>query len=162
MARINFDYRPDEIGEVKNFGDLLPAGDYLAAIVESGMKAPRKGGPDYIALVWQILEGSQKGRKFFDNLNCNNASDAAKEMSRASYKSLQIALNLRNEDMFETSNLHNLPCTLTLIPTKDKEGKDQRKALYRAVGSPPPAAAPSPPPVVSGEAATSTKKPWEQ
>ncbi|MFU8817400.1 MAG: DUF669 domain-containing protein, partial [Pseudomonadales bacterium] len=60
MSALNFDATniPTESGF-----EPIPAGDYVAFIEESEIKPTQAGTGFYLQLVWQVLDGEQKGRK---------------------------------------------------------------------------------------------------
>ena len=51
----------NQVDPASNF-DPLPAGKYLAAIIESEMKPTKAGTGNYLALTFQVLDGPHKGR----------------------------------------------------------------------------------------------------
>nr|MBA2479818.1 DUF669 domain-containing protein [Planctomycetota bacterium] len=62
MSLINFDATQFEPSTGK---DPVPAGKYIAAIVESTMKPTKSGNGQYLEIEYQILDGEHKGRKLW-------------------------------------------------------------------------------------------------
>ena len=44
-----------------NSWDVLPAGEYVAQIVEASIQQPKSGDGYYLALTWKIIEGELRG-----------------------------------------------------------------------------------------------------
>jgi len=85
----------------------LPAGKYLAVIIESETKPNRARDGSYLQLVFQVAEGEYRGRKLWARLNLDNPSALAVRISRGHLSSICRAVGvLRPRDSAE---LHNLP-----------------------------------------------------
>jgi hypothetical protein len=164
MARLTFEYDSSAIDVNDRPGAILPAGVGTAICVSSNVKEAKSGNGDYVELNWLFTDGPLKGRNITDRLNANNNSIVAQKMSRISLKLLQIALGLKDQQMYETSNYHNVPVQLTVSVYQGRDGKDQNGITYSPVGSkaPDPRSTQNdeePAPVSSGGA---KKKPWEK
>ena len=61
----------------------LPAGKYLAVIVESEFKPTKSGNGSYLELTFEVIDGEHKGRKLWARLNLDNPNPTAVEIARA-------------------------------------------------------------------------------
>src|SRR6516225_2450121 len=57
----------------------VPAGWYLAHIVEAEVRDAANGNGNYLWTAFEIIEGQYKGRKVFHNVTIHNASQQAVE-----------------------------------------------------------------------------------
>lgn len=97
----------------------IPAGKYVAVMVDSELKATKAGTGKFLELVFQVIEGEFKGRKVWSRLNLENPSQVAVKIARAELSSLCRAVSvLQPKDSCE---LHNLPLVLTV---KQETGPD--------------------------------------
>lgn len=103
--------------------DALPAGDYIAAIVDSKMKTTKAGTGEYLSLTWEIMEGEYKGRKLFENLNLQNPNPKAQEIARGSFAAIRKATNVLNPQ--DSVDLHNIPVAIKVGGKKDEAGEIQ-------------------------------------
>jgi len=87
--------------------DPLPAGRYLAAVVESQLRATRAGDGQFVELRFQILEGEQRGRSVYARLNLWNPSEAAVAMAHSELASICRAVGVRQ--VSDTQALHEIP-----------------------------------------------------
>lgn len=62
--------------------DPIPAGDYVAVIIESQMKATKASTGSYLQLEFEIIEGEYKGRHPWARLNLNNPNETAVKIAR--------------------------------------------------------------------------------
>ena len=92
--------------------DPLPAGKYLAAIIESEMKPTKAGTGQYLALTMQIQEGPHKGRVLWARLNLDNPNATAVQIAQAELSAICRAVGvLAPRDSVE---LHNLPLVISV------------------------------------------------
>ena len=132
MAQLNFDARtvaPDT-GVQR---DPIPAGIYVAHIIESDVVATKSGG-QMLKLTHEILEGPCKGRKIWSNINIRNSSAEAERIGQAQLSALCHATGVL--DLRDSSMLHMLPVhvRITIRPAgPDKQGV-QREAQNEVKG----------------------------
>ncbi len=123
----------------------LPAGEYLAAIVDSSMNANSKGNGEYLKLEFQVLDGKHKGRKLYANLNMKNPNEEAVRIARAELSALCRAVGVLTPG--DSVELHNLPLVLKVGMEKRKDtGEMQNRIkayLPRKKVAPPPAEQPA-------------------
>ena len=100
----------------------LPAGDYIAAIVDSENKPTKNGTGSYLELKMQVLEGEHKGRFVFDRLNLDNPNAQAVQIARGTLSAICHAVNvMRPNDSVE---LHNLPMMVKVACRKRQDTGD--------------------------------------
>jgi hypothetical protein len=81
MARFDTSFDATSV-EPTTAQELLPAGKYRAQIVESEMRVTKNGMGQFLWLMLDILEGEQKGRKIFDQLNLVNPNPTTVEIAQ--------------------------------------------------------------------------------
>jgi hypothetical protein len=92
--------------------DPIPAGKYLAAIVDSQMKPTKNGQGEYLELVFQILDGEWKGRQLWARLNLANPNPQTVKIARGELSAVCRAVGvMAPKDSIE---LHNLPLVITV------------------------------------------------
>jgi len=87
--------------------EVLPAGEYVAMISSSEVKATRDGSGSYISLRFDIVDGQFKGRCIFKMLNIWNQNPKAVEIANGELSSICHATNVMQ--LSDTSQLHNRP-----------------------------------------------------
>ena len=92
--------------------DPIPAGKYLAAIVESKMKPTKSGNGEYLELTFQIVDGPHKGRQLWARLNLNNPNQQTVKIARAELSALCRAVGVMAPN--DSTDLHNLPMLITV------------------------------------------------
>ena len=127
----------------------LPAGKYLACIVESEMRATKSGTGEFLYLTFQVLEGQFKGRKVWARLNLKNPNPQAEQIAQGQLSAICRAVGvLQPRDSVE---LHNLPLLVTVKVKKREDTGDLQNDVSgyakkeAAAGQPPQAQANTPP-----------------
>lgn len=110
----------NQVEPAKGF-ELLPSGDYVVAIVNSGMKTTNDGTGEYLKLELDVLEGQYKGRKLWENLNLRNASSQAVEIARGTLSAICRAVNVMTPGNSE--QLHNIPMRIKVAIKKGNDGE---------------------------------------
>ncbi|MCX5682321.1 MAG: DUF669 domain-containing protein, partial [Planctomycetota bacterium] len=100
----------------------LPAGKYLACIVESEMKATKNGAGQFLNLTFQVLDGEFKGRKVWARLNLKNPNPQAEQIARGQLSALCRAIGVMTPR--ESCELHNLPLTLSVSLKKRTDNEE--------------------------------------
>lgn len=138
MAQLNFNART-VAPELPR--DPVPAGVYLAHIIESDVVATKTGG-QMLKLTHEILDGACKGRRVWSNINIQNPSADAERIGQAQLSALCHAVNVL--DLHESSMLHMIPLRMrvTIRPAgPDKQGvpRDAQNEVkgYEAAGGAP-------------------------
>lgn len=120
MAQLNFNAR-NVAPELPR--DPVPAGVYLAHIIESDVVATKSGG-QMLKLTHEILDGPCKGRRVWSNINVQNPSAEAERIGQAQLSALCHAVNVL-EIQGESSMLHMIPLRMrvSIRPAgPDKQG----------------------------------------
>ena len=110
MVQLNFN--ANEVDPAVDF-EALPAGKYLAAVTESGMKATKNGSGQYLELVFEVVEGPYKGRKLWERLNLQNPNQTAEAIAKGKLSSLCRAVGVMAPR--DSMELHNLPLTIAVV-----------------------------------------------
>jgi hypothetical protein len=146
MAQFNFD--ASQIAPQASTGPL-PAGVYLAHIVESDVQPLKSGNGEGLKLTFEIIDGQLKGRKVWENLNIRHTSEDTQRIAQSQLSALCHAVNVIK--LMDTAALHFKPVRINVTV---REAVGQYKASnnikgYEAVGGgiSAPAAAPTPAPV---------------
>ena len=85
----------------------IPAGTYLAQVIESDLKHLKSGNGMGLALTFQILDGEHKNRRLWTNLNVQHSNPTAQQIGQQQLSSLCRALNV--PQLKDTIQLHNKP-----------------------------------------------------
>ena len=101
--------------------EVIPAGQYLAAVKDSVVNPTKSGTGQVLTLTWQILDGPFANRLVFDRLNVVNANPQAEQIGQRQLSSLCHAVNVLR--MQDTSELHGIPCVIRVTIRKDESGK---------------------------------------
>jgi hypothetical protein len=108
MANLN-GFDANTVDPASDF-EPIPAGKYLAVIVESEMKATKSADGHYLELKFQLLEGPYKNRVLWSRLNLDNPNPQAVQIAQGELSSVCRAVNvMRPEDSTE---LHGIPLVI--------------------------------------------------
>ena len=149
MAQFNFD--ASQVAPQQSVGPL-PAGTYLAHIIESDVQPLKSGNGEGLKLTFEIIDGQFKGRRVYENLNIRHTSEDTQRIAQSQLSALCHAVNVIK--LMDTAALHFKPVRINVTV---REAVGQYKASnnikgYEAAGggiSAPvaPATAPTPAPV---------------
>lgn len=112
--------------EPVNF-DALPAGKYLASIVESELVATKKGDGHYLKLAFAVLEGQYKNRRVYTNLNLRNPNAQAVEIARGQLSALCRAINVMTPK--DSQELHGIPLVIDVRCSKREDTGDMQNEI---------------------------------
>lgn len=115
MAELNFDATTIATDEYS----AIPAGEYQAVITDSVFKATKNNRGEYLELTFEIIDGEYRGRKIWSRLNLNNPNAIAVEIAQKELARICQAINVMKPKNSE--ELHNIPMTLVLTCTKNKD-----------------------------------------
>lgn len=90
----------------------IPAGKYLAVIVESEMKQTKAGTGSYLQLTHQIVDGPFKGRKVWSRLNLDNPNPTAVQIAKGELSALCRAAGVMTPR--DSAELHNIPVVINV------------------------------------------------
>jgi hypothetical protein len=161
MAALNFDPRTVAPEAPRA---PIPAGVYLAHIIESDVVATQAGG-EMLKLTHEVLDGPFKGRRVWSQINTKNANPEAERIGQAQLSAICHAINHMVE-LRDSSVLHMRPLKVrvTIKPAgPDRNGvhRDERNEVrgYEAPGA---GAAPGAPAAfrAPGQVATPAATQW--
>jgi hypothetical protein len=119
MATLNFNAH--EVEPSVAF-EAVPAGKYIAVIVDSEIKQTKSGNGNYLELTFEITEGEYKGRKVWARLNIDNPNADAVKIARGELSAICRAVNVMTPN--DSVDLHNLPLEIT-VKCKKRDGSDE-------------------------------------
>lgn len=100
----------------------IPAGVYLAQVVESDVRPLKSGAGRAIALTFQVLQGPYANRKVFSNLNVEHRGSAeAERIAQQQLSALCHAAGVVN--LQDTTQLHMRPVQIRVKVSKDDSGR---------------------------------------
>ena len=102
-----------------NIFDPIPAGKYLAMIVDSRMKVNQAGTGKYLELTFVIIEGQYQGRRLWVRLSLEHPNEQAVKIARARLSAICRAVGvLTPRDSVE---LHNVPLMIRVTCERRKD-----------------------------------------
>jgi hypothetical protein len=146
MAQFNFD--ASQVAPQQSSGPL-PAGVYLAHIVESDVQPLKSGNGEGLKLTFEIIDGQFKGRKVYENLNIRHSNEDTQRIAQSQLSALCHAVNVIK--LMDTAALHFKPVRIN-VTVREAQGiykASNNIKGYEAVGAgiSAPATAPTPAPV---------------
>lgn len=153
-----FHFNANEVEPDSGFG-VIPAGTYIAQVVDSDVRENRNKNGSYMALQFEILDGEFKGRRVFTNLTVTHKNKTAEQIGQAQLSALCRAVGVMQ--LTETSQLHNRPLNIKVKITKSEQyGESNDINGFEAInGGAAPAPAPASAPATTKPANT---PPWER
>jgi len=92
--------------------DPIPAGKYLAAIIDSKVKPTKSNNGEYLELTFQILEGEFTGRQLWSRLNLHHTNADTVRFARAELSAICRAVGVMTPR--DSVDLHNLPLVINV------------------------------------------------
>ena len=126
MARFDTSFDATSVEPTTAY-ELLPAGKYRAQIVESEMRVTRNGMGQFLWLMLDILEGEQKGRKIFDQLNLVNPNLTTVEIAQRTLSAICHATGKMH--VSDSEELHLIPMTIQVKIKPPKNGYGESNAI---------------------------------
>lgn len=117
MAQFNFD--ASTVAPQASTGPV-PAGTYLAQIIESDVKPLNSGNGTGLKLTFEIIDGQHKGRKIWENLNIQHNSEETQRIAQSQLSALCHAVNVIK--LQDTAALHHKPVTIKVVVREAKDG----------------------------------------
>ena len=133
MSKLNFN-----TAEHEELGDFtpLPAGEYIALIDKSEIKATKDGQGAYLSLQWKLVNNlKENGRIVFDNLNLQNKNQQAVEIANKRLKSICVACGISGV-VTDSEQLHGIPVILRLKVNKATDAFPASNSVvtYKKIG----------------------------
>lgn len=124
----------NDVAEQREFR-ALPAGSYTAIATESEKKVTKAGTGHYMQFTFEIIDGSQKGRKLWARMNLWNPNQTAVSIAKREFQAFYKAAGF-TELPKDSSDLHNKPVTLDVgIEIDDRKRESNVVKGYSAAGS---------------------------
>jgi hypothetical protein len=139
----------------------IPAGTYLAHVIESDLKALKSGNGTGLALTFQILDGEFKNRRLWANLNVQHSNPEAQKIGQQQLSSLCRAVNAVK--LNNSEELHFKPVKIRVKIRVDAQYGDKNEiAGYEpATGTTSAPSFQSAPQTAAPASAPAAKRPWE-
>lgn len=164
----DFFFNPDE-QEGSNF-EPIPAGEYVAEIVDVAISQPKSDDGHMLRLVWRVVEGDFENRQVWQTLCYQHSNPTTQDIARKMLKDICVALDI-NEQISDPEIFKFKPARVRVDIESDKYGQyeDQNKikrvkpltkADNEAQEAKPAAAAPKPAPKPAGTGPGAA--PWKQ
>lgn len=100
----------------------IPAGVYLAHIIDSEVRPLKSGMGQALALTFEVLEGPYRGRKVFTQLNVQHrGSPDAERIAQAQLSALCHATGVLK--LSDSTQLHMRPVRIRVKIRKDESGQ---------------------------------------
>lgn len=112
MAQLPIKYNTENNKEGMTDFTALPAGKYTMQIVSSKYKANKKKTGHLLQCQLKVIEGSCKGRVYFENLNLDNPNPIAVEIANKTLNSFCQACDRAGVE--DSEELHGIPMSITL------------------------------------------------
>jgi Protein of unknown function (DUF669). len=118
MASLNFN--ASTVPPQENFAPI-PAGNYIAVIVDSEIKPTKNNSGTVAAFTWKVLDGQFAGRKLFGRINIRNANSEAERIGQSQLSALCHAAGVLQ--LQDTQQLHGRPVQIRVKVRKDETGR---------------------------------------
>jgi len=119
MAQFNFD--ASTVAPQASSGPV-PAGTYLAHITESDVQPLKSGKGTGLKLTFEIIDGPQKGRRVWENLNIQHENEDTQRIAQSQLSALCHAVNVIK--LQDTAALHLKPVTIKVV-VREAQGQYQ-------------------------------------
>jgi Protein of unknown function (DUF669) len=126
MARFDTSFDASGVEPAAGY-DVLPAGKYVAQIIESEMRVTSNGMGQFLWLMLDILEGPYTGRKVFDQLNLVNQNPTTVEIAQRALSAICHATG--KLQVADSEELHLIPMTIQVTVKPPKNGYGERNAI---------------------------------
>jgi hypothetical protein len=136
MAQFHFD--ASTVAPQASTGPV-PAGTYLAQIMESDVAPLKSGKGTGLKLTFEIIDGQYKGRRIWENLNIQHENDETQRIAQSQLSALCHAVNVIK--LQDTAALHHKPVNLRVV-VREAQGQWQASNNvkgYESAGGPVPA-----------------------
>lgn len=140
MSAMNFD--ANQVQPQTDFAPV-PAGDYLAMIIDSEMKATKTGRGQYLALTLQVIDGPMANRLLWDRLTLVHDNPKTVEIAQRALSAICHAVGVLQ--VTDSAQLHNRPLVVRVKYVEDQQyGPKNEVGGYKPAngqgGAPAPAA----------------------
>lgn len=128
-----------QVPEQQEFS-ALPEGPYTVIATSSEMKPTKSGTGQYLQIVFEVLDGPQRGRKLWARMNLVNPNQTAVEIAQRELGALCRAVGVIKPN--DSAELHNKPLIVEVsVEVDDRRRESNVIKKYLPAG---PQAAPAP------------------
>ena len=106
MGNLTSFYDPN--AEIPTAGGALPAGWYMAVIIESELRDNYNKDGEEFSFTYEVIDGKFKGRKFWHTVACTGADAGRIGRGQGEVKAMTAACGIKGAPG-DTSNLHYKP-----------------------------------------------------
>lgn len=154
MAAFSFD--PNEV-KIESQFSAMPAGEYLAQIVDSEVKPTKSGSGMVLKLTWKVVDGQFANRNVFEYVNMQNQNPTAEKIGKETLTKICSAIGVTAR-VTDSTQLHGKPAKIVLAVKQDPQfgESNEIKAYKKASSVAQPFAAPAP------AAQASAAPPWQR
>ena len=123
----------------------LPAGNYVATIVDAKVGPLKSGKGQAVLLQWEVQSGANRGRLIFDRVIVAHESAVAMKFGRRKLKDIADACGVK-DSITDLTVLLNKPCSIYVkieqddageYPPKNRVGRVKPVAPVKTNGKPP-------------------------
>lgn len=104
-------FNANDVDPASDF-EAIPAGKYLAVIIESEVKENKSGTGSYLQLTFQVIDGEYKNRFLWARLNLDNPNATAVKIARAELSAICRAVGVMAPG--DSVELHDLPLVISV------------------------------------------------
>lgn len=119
MALFNFDSSAIQLQE-RSF-DPIPAGTYIARVIESDLRPLKSGNGTGLNLQFEIIDGQFSNRRIFEQLNVQHSNQKTESIAQEQLAYLCKAVGVSK--LQDTQQLHNIPLKIKVKVRKDETGQ---------------------------------------
>ena len=132
-----FGFDASQVPEQQEFS-ALPEGQYAVIAISSEMKPTKAGTGQYLQIVFEVLDGPQKGRKLWARMNLVNPNQTAVEIAQRELAALCRAVGVIKPS--DSAELHNKPLMVEVAVEVDDRRRESNviKKYLPATGAPAP------------------------
>ena len=105
----------------------VPAGRYLAVIVDSKTKATKNGAGEYLELAFEIVDGQFKGRKVWERLTIKHTNEMTVRIAKGNLSAVCRAVSVMQPR--DSVELHNIPLTIVVGLKKREDTGDMTNVV---------------------------------
>jgi hypothetical protein len=116
-----FDFDASTVAPQASTGPV-PAGTYLAQVIESDIKDLASGNGKGLKLTFEIIDGQYKGRRIWENLNIQHSSEESQRIAQSQLSALCHAVGVIK--LRDTAALHMKPVKIK-VTVREAQGQYQ-------------------------------------
>ena len=152
MANLN-GFNANDVEPATEF-EPIPAGHYLAVVVDSEMKPTKAGTGNYLQLTFQVIEGEYRNRHLWARLNLDNPNETARKIALGELSAICRAVGVLAPN--DSVELHNLPLVIQVKVKRRNDTGDLQNEIRGYSAKELPAASAKAAPVAS------STPPWKR